>query len=141
MSTTRQAGFLIAKINQAAGRIFARMLRERGIDIHPGHGRILFVLWQHGPMPIHDLARRVSLGKSTLTNALDRLEASGDVRRVRSDEDRRSITVELTPKTAETRHVYEDVSRAMNEQFYRDIPDAEIDAFEATLKRILQNLE
>ena len=57
--TTRQGGFLIAKINQAAGRIFARMLRERGLDIHPGHGRILFVLWQHGPMPIHDLARRV----------------------------------------------------------------------------------
>jgi DNA-binding MarR family transcriptional regulator len=141
MSTTRQAGFLIAKINQAAGRIFARMLRERGIDIHPGHGRILFVLWQHGPMPIHDLARRVSLGKSTLTNALDRLEASGDVRRVRSAEDRRSITVELTPKTDETRQVYEDVSRAMNEQFYRDIPDAEIDAFETTLKRILRNLE
>jgi DNA-binding MarR family transcriptional regulator len=117
------------------------MLRERGIDIHPGHGRILFVLWQHGPMPIHDLARRVSLGKSTLTNALDRLEASGDVRRVRSDEDRRSITVELTPKTAETRQIYEDVSQAMNEQFYRDIPAAEIDAFEATLKRVLQNLE
>jgi Transcriptional regulators len=141
MSTARQGGFLIAKINQAAGRIFARMLRERGIDIHPGHGRILFVLWQHGAMPIHDLARRVSLGKSTLTNALDRLEASGDVRRVRSDADRRSITVELTPKTAETRQVYEDVSQAMNEQFYREISDAEIDAFEATLKRILANLE
>lgn len=141
MSTARQGGFLIAKINQAAGRIFARMLRERGIDIHPGHGRILFVLWQHGPMPIHDLARRVSLGKSTLTNALDRLEASGDVRRVRSDEDRRSITVELTPKTAETKRVYEDVSQAMNEQFYREISDAEIEAFEATLKRILHNLE
>jgi DNA-binding MarR family transcriptional regulator len=141
MSTARQGGFLIAKINQAAGRIFARMLRERGIDIHPGHGRILFVLWQHGAMPIHDLARRVSLGKSTLTNALDRLEASGDVRRVRSDTDRRSITVELTHKTAETRQVYEDVSLAMNEQFYREISDAEIDAFEATLKRILHNLE
>lgn len=141
MSTARQGGFLIAKINQAAGRIFARMLRERGIDIHPGHGRILFVLWQHGAMPIHDLAHRVSLGKSTLTNALDRLEASGDVRRVRSDEDRRSITVELTPKTAATRQIYEEVSLAMNEQFYREIPDDEIDAFEATLKRILANLE
>jgi DNA-binding MarR family transcriptional regulator len=141
MSTARQGGFLIAKINQAAGRIFARLLRERGVDVHPGHGRILFVLWQHGPMPIHDLARRVSLGKSTLTNALDRLEASGDVHRVRSTEDRRSITVELTPQTAETRKIYEDVSDAMNELFYRDIAEDEVDVFEVTLKRILQNLE
>jgi DNA-binding MarR family transcriptional regulator len=141
MSTARQGGFLIAKINQAAGRIFARMLRERGLDIHPGHGRILFVLWQHGPMPIHDLAKRVSLGKSTLTHALDRLEASGDVRRVRSEEDRRSITVELTPKTAETKQIYEDVSLAMSEQFYQGLGDGEIEAFEATLTRILANLE
>jgi MarR family transcriptional regulator, organic hydroperoxide resistance regulator len=141
MSTARQGGFLIAKIHQAAGRIFARMLRERGIDIHPAHGRILFVLWQHGPMPIHDLARRVSLGKSTLTNALDRLEASGDVRRVRSAADRRSITIELTPQTAETRKTYDEVSRVMTELFYRDVPAEEIDAFEETLAQILANLE
>lgn len=141
MSPVRQGGFLIAKIHQAAGRIFARMLRERGIDIHPAHGRILFVLWQHGAMPIHDLARRVSLGKSTLTNALDRLEASGDVKRVRSAADRRSITIELTPQTAKTRKTYEEVSRVMTELFYRDVPAENIDAFEGTLAQILANLE
>lgn len=141
MSTARLGGFLIAKIHQAGARIFARMLRERGIDIHPAHGRILFVLWQHGPMPIHDLARRVSLGKSTLTNALDRLEASGDVKRVRSAEDRRSITIELTPQTAETRKAYEEVSRAMTELFYRDVPAEAVDTFERTLTQILANLE
>jgi len=141
MSKARQGGFLIAKIQQASGRIFARLLRQRGLDIHPGHGRILFVLWQHGAMPIHDLARRVSLGKSTLTNALDRLEESGDVRRVRSATDRRSITVELTPKTADTRRIYEEVSRAMTECWYRGIAADEIDAFERTAARILANLE
>jgi len=44
----RQGGFLIAKIHQTAGRVFARMLRERGIQINPGQGRILFVLWKKG---------------------------------------------------------------------------------------------
>jgi len=138
---TRQGGFLIAKVHQAAGRIFAQMLRERGITIHPAHGRILFVLWRDGPMPIHDLARLVALGKSTLTNALDRLEASGDVKRVRSGEDRRSITVELTPRTGETKAHYEEVSRAMTKLFYRDFASEEIDAFERTLERILANLD
>jgi DNA-binding MarR family transcriptional regulator len=141
MSTQRQGGFLIAKIHQAAGRIFARMLKERGMEIHPAHGRILYVLWQEGPLPIHDLARRVSLGKSTLTNALDRLEASGEVKRVRSEQDRRSIMVELTPKNRETKKLYEEVSRAMTKLFYRGFSDDEIDRFEAELERILQNLQ
>ena len=138
---TRQGGFLIAKVHQAAGRIFAQMLRQRGITIHPAHGRILFVLWRDGPMPIHDLARRVALGKSTLTNALDRLEASGDVQRVRSREDRRTIMIELTAKTAATKAIYEEVSGAMTRLFYRGLQDGEIDAFEMTLERILANLD
>lgn len=141
MSTQRQGGFLIAKVHQAAGRIFARMLKERGIEIHPAHGRILYVLWQEGPMPIHDLARRVSLGKSTLTNALDRLETSGEVKRVRSDEDRRTIVVELTPKNRETKKLYEEVSKAMTKLFYNGFNGEEIDRFEMELERILQNLQ
>lgn len=141
MTTTRQGGFLIAKVHQAAGRIFARMLRERGMEIHPAHGRILYVLWQEGPLPIHDLARRVSLGKSTLTNALDRLEASGEVKRVRSEEDRRTIMVELTPKNRDTKKLYEEVSRAMTKLFYRGFASEEIDHFETELERILQNLQ
>jgi MarR family transcriptional regulator, organic hydroperoxide resistance regulator len=141
MSTVRQGGFLIAKVHQAAGRIFARMLRERGVEIHPGHGRILYVLWQEGPLPIAELARRVSLGKSTLTHALDKLEAAGQVRRVRSQADRRSITIELTPQSKETKLAYEEVSRAMSKLFYRGFSGGEIARFEQDLERILGNLK
>jgi MarR family transcriptional regulator, organic hydroperoxide resistance regulator len=140
MSAARQGGFLIAKVHQAAGRIFARMLRERGVEIHPGHGRILYVLWQEGPMPINELARRVSQGKSTLTNALDRLEESGDVLRVRSTEDRRSITVQLTPQSRETKQLYEEVSRTMGKLFYRGFSSEEAVRFERDLERILKNV-
>jgi DNA-binding MarR family transcriptional regulator len=141
MSPARQGGFLIAKVHQAAGRIFARMLRERGIQLNPAQGRILFVLWQEGSMPIHDLARRVSLGKSTLTNALDRLEASGEVIRVRSEEDRRTIVIRLTPQTRETKKLYEEVSRAMTKLFYSGFAAGEITRFERDLERIVANLE
>ena len=34
----RQGGFLIAKIHRTAGRVFARMLRERGVQINPAGG-------------------------------------------------------------------------------------------------------
>jgi hypothetical protein len=43
-----EGGFLIAKAHRTAGRIFAQMLRERGLDINPALGRVLFVFWQMG---------------------------------------------------------------------------------------------
>ena len=137
----RQGGFLIARIHQLGGRIFARKLRERGVELNPAQGRIIFVLWQHGRMPIQELARRTSLGKSTLTTMLDRLENSGHLRRVPSKDDRRVIYIELTVKNRQLQRVYEEASREMTVEFYRGFTAREIDAFEGYLGRVLANLE
>ncbi len=136
----RQGGFFIAKIHRTAGRVFARMLRERGIEINPAQGRILFVLWEEGPMTIHELAKRAGLVKSTLTSTLDRLEAQGQVVRVRGDEDRRKIMIELTPKNQAMHKLYEQVSKEMVGLFYRGFTASEIAVFESNLERILSNL-
>lgn len=140
MSKHRQGGFLISKVHQTAGRVFARMLRERNMDINPAQGRVLFVLWEQGPMTINSLAKQVSLGKSTLTNAIDRLEAAGQVVRVRTSEDRRSIRVELTPQNKKLHSLYEEVSRQMTEIFYQEFSSREIEQFESYLGRVLKNL-
>jgi MarR family transcriptional regulator, organic hydroperoxide resistance regulator len=141
MSRQRQGGFLIAKIHRTAGRIFAHMLRERQLEINQAHGRVLFVLWEEGSMTIHELARRVSLGKSTLTNTLDRLEAAGQVVRVRSPEDRRKVLIELTPKNKALHAAYDDVSREMSKVFYAGFGREDVDRFEAYLTRVLANLD
>lgn len=140
MSKHRQGGFLISKVHQTAGRVFARMLRERNMDINPAQGRVLFVLWEQGPMTINSLAKQVSLGKSTLTNAIDRLEAVGQVVRVRTSEDRRSIRIELTPQNKKLHSLYEEVSRQMTEIFYQEFSSREIEQFESYLGRVLKNL-
>ena len=95
------------------------MLRERGIGINPAQGRILFVLWDDGPTTIHELAKRSGLAKSSLTTALDRLEAQGQVVRVRGRDDRRKILIELTPGNHAMRRLYDQVSREMVDLFYR----------------------
>jgi MarR family transcriptional regulator, organic hydroperoxide resistance regulator len=140
MSKHRQGGFLLSKIHQTASRVFARMLRERNLDINPAQGRVLFVLWEQGPMTINNLAKQVSLGKSTLTNAIDRLEESGQVVRVRTSRDRRSIRIELTPKNKKLHGLYEDVSRDMADIFYTGFTRQEAERFEGFLSRILANL-
>ena len=136
----RQGGFLIAKIHQASGRIFATILRENRIDFNPAEGRILFALWNGDKIPIQELARRTQLGKSPLTSMLDRLEGSGHIRRVPSPDDRRVLLIELTEKDMGLREQYVQVSREMTELFYDGFSPKEIEEFEGYLERILANI-
>ena len=141
MKQQRQGGFLIAKIHQVAGRVFARMLAEHGVDeINPAQGRIMFVLWREDGISINELARRTALGKSTLTSMLDRLEASGHLRRVRSGSDRRQILIQRREKDRALEKLYVLVSQEMTRLFYDRFTAAEIDRFERNLTRILDNL-
>ena len=98
MRQQRQAGFLMAKIRQVAGRIFERMLRDCNIEINSAQGRIMFALWQQDNISIYALAQKTQLKKSTLTSMLDRLEGMGYVRRERSEKDRRKILIQRTSK-------------------------------------------
>jgi DNA-binding MarR family transcriptional regulator len=135
-----QGGFLISKIHHLSGRIFSRMLKTHEVDINPAQGRIMFVLWQHDAVPIRELAKRTSLGKSTLTSMLDRLEAAGLVVRERSETDRRVILIKRTEKDRSRQRTYEQVSREMTDIYYADLTSEEIRRFETTLERILENL-
>jgi DNA-binding MarR family transcriptional regulator len=140
-SPTREGGFLIARIFQVSGRIFARKLRERGLGhITPEQGRVLFALWRGDDVSIQELVRSTSLSKSTLTATLDRLEGSGHVIRVPSTTDRRKIMIRLTEKDRRLRERYALLSAEMSDMAYRGFREEEIVAFEAQLYRILKNM-
>jgi len=140
MTLERQGGFLISKVHHISGRIFSRMLDEHDVDINPAQGRIMFVLWQEDGLPIGELAKRTSLGKSTLTSMLDRLESAGLILRERSKSDRRVILVKRTEKDRSRQRTYERVSREMTQIYYDHLTDDEVQGFEGTLERILRNL-
>lgn len=141
MAELRRGGFLISKVHQLAGRAFARKLKAHGIhDVNPAQGRILFALWQEDGVPIETLARRTGLGPSTLTRMLDNLERAGHLSRVASETDRRKQIIRLTKTHHSLRRSYDEVSAEMTDLFYQGFAEAEIDAFESFLERILQNL-
>jgi DNA-binding MarR family transcriptional regulator len=142
MKIEREGAFLISKMHQIAGRIFARKLREYKINnFSPAQGRIMFVLWQKDNIPIQELARQTQLKKSTLTSMLDRLEDAGHIKRVPSKNDRRKIHIRLTEKDKELHGLYEKISIEVAHLFYHGFSTDEIDIFEGYLKRILTNLE
>ena len=130
----------MTQIHHLGRRVFSDLLKERGLDIGPGQGRILFTLWQKDGVPIKELIKKTLLRKSTLSELLDNLESDGHVKRVQSDEDRRKVLVVLTDKTRKMLNVYIEVSVEMTNVFYKGFQPEEIDQFEAFLERVLDNL-
>lgn len=140
VTALRRGGLLISKIHQVSGRIFARMLRERGIELNPAQGRILFVLWERDGLSMVELARQTGLDTSTLTRMLDRLVRDGHVTRTGAALDRRKVLVNLTPEHQRLKASYDAVSADMVALFYQGFTGEEIDRFEGYLDRILGNL-
>ena len=140
MKSQRQAGFLMAKIRQVAGRIFERMLKEYDIEINSAQGRIMFALWQADGVSINELAKKTQLKKSTLTSMLDRLEKMGYVRRQRCKKDRRKILIKRTKKDKMLESKYVELSQELTKPFYKGFSKSQIDRFENDLAKILDNL-
>ena len=141
MKEKRSAGYLIAKIHQISGRIFAKKLKAYNIfDINPSQGRILFALWKKDGMSIVDLGKETALSKSTLTSMIDRLEESNHLKRVHSKDDRRKILIFLTEKNKRLQSKYIAVSREMTDIYFAGFSEEERDQFELYLQRLLNNL-
>lgn len=137
-----EGGFLISQIKQVQGRVFEKLLARSGVEAFNGaQGRILYVLWQQDDLPIVELSRRTGLAKTTLTGMLERMELSGLLERGVDKNDKRLNRIRLTDKARELSGVYNEVSAQMNALFYVGFSDAEIEAFEGMLRRVLGNLQ
>ncbi len=137
-----KGGFLISRIKQAGGRLFDRLLAEAGIDAFNGaQGRILYVLWQEDGLTISQIGQQTSLANTTLTSMLDRMAASGLIRRAPSPKDRRVQLIFLTDSARALQADYDRISRQMNELYYQGFTEEEVRMLEGYLERILGNLQ
>jgi DNA-binding MarR family transcriptional regulator len=82
----------------AASRAFAGVYRDALKDLGLTYPQylVMLVLWERGPQPVKAIGEQLRLDSGTLSPLLKRLEAAGRVRRQRSAEDERSVTVHLT---------------------------------------------
>ena len=68
----------------------------RDIDLTVSQGILLSILGHEGKMRIGDLSKKMGLSNSTVSGIIDRLEKQGVVERIRSEEDRRVVYVDIT---------------------------------------------
>ena len=76
----------------------ARRVHNSGISL--GHLQILWILQEHGPLPVSRLADWLGIGAPNATGLLDRMAQRGLVERVRDAEDRRVVLARATPTWA-----------------------------------------
>ncbi|WP_067619146.1 MarR family winged helix-turn-helix transcriptional regulator [Alicyclobacillus acidiphilus] len=73
------------------------LMRRLKNELTPSQVFLLHLVKKEGKCPISRLADKMEVARSSITLMLDRLEGHGFVVRERDAEDRRVVTVELTP--------------------------------------------
>ncbi|MER6300775.1 MarR family transcriptional regulator [Kitasatospora sp. NPDC001539] len=92
----QQICFSLNAASRAFGGVYRVLLRDLGLT-YPQY-LVMLVLWESGDLPVKRIGERLRLDSGTLSPLLKRLESAGLVRRERSAEDERSVTVGLTPE-------------------------------------------
>ena len=86
---------------------------------------------------MNELAERILYSKSGFTRVVDRMEEAGLVRRVRPENDRRSILVVLTDQGRVTmEHARRHHRHAIEQHFSRHLTDADIRALTRALEKL-----
>lgn len=90
---------LIKRVSQGIKQEIHKQFGE--MNLTAPQGMLIGTLTKNGPMKVKDLSEMMCLSNSTVSGIIDRLEKSGHVERVRSEEDRRVVMIDVTPKTRE----------------------------------------
>jgi DNA-binding MarR family transcriptional regulator len=86
-----------------------------------------------------DLCKAISYDAGAMTRMLDRLEAKGLIRRQRSAEDRRLMSLELTDEGRAAYPRMREISMTIANRFLRGFTKAEARQLDGLLQRMLQN--
>ncbi|WP_405016274.1 MarR family transcriptional regulator [Kitasatospora sp. NBC_00070] len=133
----RQICFTVQAASRAFNGVYRTLLKDLGLT-YPQYLAML-VLWEHGELPVKQIGERLRLDSGTLSPLLKRLEATGYVRRTRSTEDERSVTVGLTDAGSALRDRALCVPRGIIEA--SDLSAAEAATLHALLVRVTGSLD
>lgn len=106
-----QVCFSLHAASRAFGGVYRDALKDLGLT-YPQY-LVMLVLWEHGSQPVKAIGEQLRLDSGTLSPLLKRLESAGLVRRERSTEDERSVTIHLTPAGDDLRAAALPVPRRM----------------------------
>jgi DNA-binding MarR family transcriptional regulator len=111
----------------------ARRIHHSGISL--GHLQILWILQEHGPLPVSRLAEWLGIGVSNATGLLDRMEQRGLVERVRDADDRRVVLARMTEAGREAVAEHDGWRLDLVQQLLEPLPTDQLLAIAAGVRR------
>jgi DNA-binding MarR family transcriptional regulator len=101
----------------------------------------LFKLYRCEASTVAELARVCHLDAGAMTRLLDRLEAKGLCRRVRSETDRRVVNIELTPAGTQAASDIPEILSGVQNAHLAGFSAEEFETLRSYLRRILHNAQ
>lgn len=136
---TESVGFLMRHILTAVAHAVEQELTPYGLTHAQWAPMFVLGCRAQGPVTVAELARKCHLDAGAMTRLLDRLEAKGLCKRVRSQEDRRVVHIELTPEgQAIACHIPGALSRVQN-AYLAGFDHDEWQTLKNLLRRMLAN--
>ena len=134
---------LASQLRDAAHGFIVRRLEQEGIKgIAPSHGGILQLLFQtKAPVTMQEIAAFIRKDKSTVTALVAKLEKLGFVTRMRSEEDKRSVYVVLTPKAWELEPIFRAISSELETRVFAGIDQTTLQEVCDALEKMIENLD
>lgn len=93
---------LIKRVSKLMKQEFNKNMVDMNLKFTPPQSMVTGILVHHGPLKVSDLSERMNLSNSTVSGIVDRLEKMGYVKRIRSEEDRRVVMIDIVPELRET---------------------------------------
>ena len=89
-------GYQIRETHRVVQRALQARIEKEGVSL--GMWYFLRVLWEEDGITQRELSRRVGTMEPTTQSALQAMETAGFLRRVRNADDKRKLSIHLTPK-------------------------------------------
>lgn len=129
---------LIREINSKLNHSIKNELKETGFTVP--QIMVIKLLFNHNRLKVSEISKEISLVNSTVSGIIDRLEKQDIVKRIRSEEDRRIVYIELSSKGKEIVKEHKVIIKNFFNNTFSNISNEEIDIILTglqTLKSVL----
>lgn len=125
----------VARLFFEVGKILKRSMRRNFEDfgLTTPQSMVIGALMKFGEMKISELSEKVSLSNSTVSGIVDRLEKQQLVERTRSEEDRRTVYVKVTPK-------FDEIHKGFHKQVEKRFEDLLSAGTSEDIEKIIEGL-
>ncbi len=138
MEPGKSLGYLVRDTNRLLSRALAAEIAIAGVGI--GQWYFLRILWEEDGLTQRELSQRVGMMEPTTVTALNGMEKTGLISRVRNTDDRRKVNVYLTDKGRALKAQLLPRAAEVNARAAADLTPDEIDMLRRLLTKVKARL-